>query len=162
MGGLLAAILLASSAALLRAAELPAELRLDLGVDGSPVQAGWIGWSVGPGHNWDHRGPVSYDAGPMSFDSDGFRVTLGPEGGLGYRQGPMCTGPRRLIIEENVFSWADRSMRISISGLAKGTYRIVTWHNDSRVRPAAALVARDRREWQRTGCRCRMPADRHD
>ena len=120
-------------------------VNIDLGSNGSRVQPGWIAWHVGPGGNWNHRGPFSLEVERAGFDADGFTITIGPEKGIGYRSGPGCLGARAAVIEENLFTWADRPLRVDISRLAAGRYRIVLWHNDSRgyERPPVRISVTD-------------------
>ena len=107
-------------------------VRLDLGCPGSRGQRGWIGWDVGRGERWDEQGPFRIRVERTAFDSDGFTVGIGPKGAIGYRTGPACRGALAHLIEEIVFARAANPLVITLSGLEAGTYRLITWHNDSR------------------------------
>lgn len=126
-------------------------VRLDLGVHHTRVQPAWTAWSLGKGGHWNHRGPFTKEIPSTAFAPGSFTVTLGPEKGIGYRAGPACTGSQAAVIEENAFSWSDRPLKLTLSGLATGTYRLITWHNDSRgyVRPPIDILATDARGKER-------------
>ena len=113
-------------------------VRLDLGCPHSTVQPGWTAWAIGPRGPWNEQGPFSIRVDHAAFDPDGFTVTLGPTGAIGYRSGPACKGSLGAVIEEVPFARAAKPFVVTLSGLAAGTYRVITWHNDSRgYKPAA-------------------------
>jgi len=146
------------------AAEANDVARLDIGCTGSAVQSGWIAWNVGSGKHWNERGPFTIRVDGVSFDPDGFTVTLGPKGAIGYRAGPACSGPLGAVLQESLFTWATNPFVITLSGLAKGSYRIVTWHNDSRgyVWPPFDISVTDRERREKLVVRAqRQTSTRH-
>ena len=124
-------------------------VRLNIVGHASDAPVGWTAWRVGGGTSRSDMGPFRFRVDDAGFDADGFTVVLGPAGAIGLRSRPRCPGALGAVIRDVLFCRAAKPFEIRLQGLRVGTYRIITWHNDTRgykTRPLDIIVTDAKRE----------------